>query len=272
MTGNQMKRKIAAVLCMAMMGSCMPFGALAEAITPPAQEAEAIAPQYTKILASAEVDGNTITVYASGMSSPVICVTLDGELTQNMNGNRHTFTDVADGEHTVQVRYNAPDAASFASDMVTVTVNAAPPAAESAIEAVEPVVEVIEPVAEIIEVPDAAAEPVQQAELMTLEIAPIIGGAMPEIQTETIVLENVEQADPPKAEPDQPEAVIEKAPVELIVPESAESSAAPAVSVEAITPVEGIEKRFVVGLQWHPERIQDQPPQEKIFQAFIQSV
>ena len=42
--------------------------------------------------------------------------------------------------------------------------------------------------------------------------------------------------------------------------------------VEAITPVEGIEKRFVVGLQWHPERIQDQPPQEKIFQAFIQSV
>ena len=42
--------------------------------------------------------------------------------------------------------------------------------------------------------------------------------------------------------------------------------------VEAITPVEGIEKRFVVGLQWHPERIQDQPPQEKIFQAFIQSI
>ena len=42
--------------------------------------------------------------------------------------------------------------------------------------------------------------------------------------------------------------------------------------IEAIAPVEGIEKHFVIGLQWHPERIQDQPPQEKIFQRFIQSV
>ena len=34
MTGYQMKRKIAAALCAVMMGTSMPFGALAEALAP----------------------------------------------------------------------------------------------------------------------------------------------------------------------------------------------------------------------------------------------
>ena len=233
MTGNQMKRKIAAALCMAIISGCMPFATLAEENVSPAQAVEPAAPQYTKIHASAEVDGSTIIVYASGMSNPVICVTLDGEFTQNMNGSRHIFTDVAAGEHTVQVRYNAGDAAKFASDVITVVVNAAPQA--------EPVIEYIEPAAppemESISVPADAApavEAVPQTEpaaLMTLDVAPIIGGRMPEIHTETVILENIVQAEPPKAQLVQLESVIEKAPAELIAP------VAPDASVEVIAPV-----------------------------------
>jgi putative glutamine amidotransferase len=38
--------------------------------------------------------------------------------------------------------------------------------------------------------------------------------------------------------------------------------------------IEGIESgkhRFVVGVQWHPERISSRPEQSKLFRAFVQA-
>ncbi|MBR5301505.1 MAG: peptidoglycan-binding protein [Clostridia bacterium] len=120
MINNKMKRSIAAALCAVMMGASMPFGALAEG----AGMVEIIAPQYSKIHASAEVNGTSITVHASGMSNPVIRAVLDGGESHNMNGSHYTFKNVAPGKHTVQVRYNAPDTGDYASNVVTVTVEA----------------------------------------------------------------------------------------------------------------------------------------------------
>lgn len=150
MSKENMKRKIAAVLCMAMMSGLAVPSALAES-TPSEATGVEMTPQYAKIQASAEVTGNAIVVRASGMSNPVICAVLDGVQTQNMNGTKCTFENVANGEHMVQVRYNAPDAVAFASDVITVTVDYTPaPAAEPAQEPA-----VVEPVQEPVMTPDA---------------------------------------------------------------------------------------------------------------------
>lgn len=150
MSKENMKRKIAAVLCMAMMSGLAVPSALAES-TPSEVTGVEMTPQYAKIQASAEVTGNAIVVRASGMSNPVICAVLDGVQTQNMNGTKCTFENVANGEHMVQVRYNAPDAVAFASDVITVTVDYTPaPAAEPAQEPA-----VVEPVQEPVMTPDA---------------------------------------------------------------------------------------------------------------------
>ena len=39
----------------------------------------------------------------------------------------------------------------------------------------------------------------------------------------------------------------------------------------AIEAVEGHGPSFLLGLQWHPEKMYDDPVQQQIFQAFIQA-
>lgn len=41
--------------------------------------------------------------------------------------------------------------------------------------------------------------------------------------------------------------------------------------VEAIEPIDGLKDRFALGVQWHPERIVDQPKQDLIFKALVQA-
>ena len=229
MTGYQMKRKIAAALCAVMMGTSMPFGALAEALAP--AEAVLLAPQYTKIQASADVNGSSITVYASGMSNPVIRAVLDGSDSRNMNGTKYTFTDVAPGEHTVQVRYNAPDTGDYASNVVHVTVEAPKIEAIERIEKIEPaaeikMIEAIEPVAEIKMI--EAIEPVKKAEAIE-KLEPV------EPVQKIEAIEKVELIEPvKKAE------TIEK--VELIEPVKKVEAIEKIELIEPVKKVETIEK------------------------------
>ncbi|MBE5799107.1 MAG: hypothetical protein E7321_04065 [Clostridiales bacterium] len=200
MTGNQMKRKMAALLCMAMISGCAPFGALAEATESGTQDAAAVAltaAEYTKILASAEVVDDTIIVYASAMSNPVIFAVLDGEHRQNMNGTSVVFEGVEPGEHTVQVRYNAVDTQAFASDVIAVTVGALPEetkAPEALVEQIVPEnVQQAEPpravseqqetpieAAQMIVLPaaDGAAEPVSGEEYTAFDMSASVSGGI----------------------------------------------------------------------------------------------